>query len=105
MERDCWKSKHIGKCFKPFWCKRRESATTKKNSFSRQGGENLTHVKVEAHGHLGDFSREYIIVEGKEIKGLTQIFTEFAVYALKGKENVLKEVLGELVAIEAIKTF
>lgn len=44
-------------------------------------------------------------MEGKEIKGLTQIFTEFAVYALKGKENVLKEVLGELVAIEAIKTF
>ena len=71
----------------------------------RQGGENLTHVKIEAHGHLGDFSREYLIVEGKEIKELTQIFREFAVYVLKGKENVIKEVLGELVAIEAIETF
>jgi len=86
---------------------RRHSRTKllqRKIALCTRGGENLTHVKIEAHGHLGDFSREYLLVEDKEIKGLVQIFREFVLYVLKEKENVLKEVLGELVAIEAIET-
>lgn len=63
----------------------------------------MTKVKIEAHGHLGDFSREYFIEEGKELEELTPIFKEFVVYVLQGKEKLIMEVLGELAAIEAIE--
>lgn len=63
----------------------------------------MTKVKIEAHGHLGDFSREYFIEAGKELEELTAIFKEFVVYVLKGKEKLVMEVLGELAAIEAIE--
>ena len=63
----------------------------------------MTHVKIEAHGHLGDFSREYFIEEGKELDELTKIFKEFVVYVLKGREKLIMQVLGELAAIEAIE--
>ena len=63
----------------------------------------MTHVKIEAHGHLGDFSREYFIEAGKELEELTKIFREFVVYVLKGREKLIMQVLGELAAIEAIE--
>ena len=63
----------------------------------------MTRVKIEAHGHLGDFSREYFIEEGKELEELATIFKEFVVYVLKGKEKLIMEVLGELAAIEAME--
>ena len=63
----------------------------------------MTKVKIEAHGHLGDFSREYFIEAGKELEELTKIFMEFVVYVLKGREKLIMEVLGELAAIEAIE--
>jgi len=63
----------------------------------------LTQVKIEAHGHLGDFSKEYFIGKGEEIKGMVAIWKEFVVYVLRGKEKVIMEVLGELAAIEALE--
>ena len=63
----------------------------------------MTIVKIDAHGHLGDFSREYVIEEGKEVTELTHIFRDFVIYVLKGKEKLSMEVLGELAAIEAIE--
>lgn len=63
----------------------------------------MTIVKIEAHGHLGDFSREHFIEEGKELEELTKIFKEFVVYVLKGQEKLIMKVLGELAAIEAIE--
>ena len=63
----------------------------------------MTHVKIEAHGHLGDFAREYFIEQGKELEELTKIFREFVVYVLNGREKLIVKVLGELAAIEAIE--
>ena len=63
----------------------------------------MTKVKIDAHGHLGDFSKEYFIEEGKELKELSAIFKEFVVYVLKGREKLIMEVLGELSAIEAME--
>ena len=63
----------------------------------------MTKVKIEAHGHLGDFSREYLIETGKELEELTTIFREFVVYVLKGQEKLIMNVLGELQGIEAME--
>ena len=63
----------------------------------------MTKVNIEAHGHLGDFSKEYFVEAGKELEELTTIFREFVVYVLKGKEKLIMQVLGELAAIEAME--
>lgn len=63
----------------------------------------MTNIKIEAHGHLGDFSKEYFIEEGKELEGLRKTFIDFVLYVLKGRKKLIVEVLGELAAIEAIE--
>jgi len=63
----------------------------------------LTHVKIEAHGHLGDYSRDFFIEEGKELENLQNIFKDFVLYVLDGKKELIMKVLGELAAIEALE--
>ena len=63
----------------------------------------MTNVKIEAHGHLGDFKREYFIEEGKEWATTSKILREFYHYVRKAKEaqwDKLFRALDELAKIE-----
>ena len=63
----------------------------------------MTVVKIEAHGHLGDFSKEYFIPAGKEFEVTRKIMYEFYHYvsqAVKARYEDLFKMLEELAEIE-----
>ena len=63
----------------------------------------MTNVKIEAHGHLGDFKKEYFIEAGKEWVTTSKILKDFYHYVRKGKESQWQELfkaLDELAKIE-----
>jgi len=62
-----------------------------------------TRVKVEAHGHLGDFSKEYVIEPGKEWKTTARIMREFMSYVWEGWEKKNQELFKALEELEKME--
>ena len=63
----------------------------------------MTLVKIEAHGHLGDFSKEYFIPAGKEFEVTRKIMYEVYHYVstgVKARYAELFKALDELAEIE-----
>jgi len=67
------------------------------------GEENVTKVTIEAHGHLGDFSREYFIEPGKEFTTTAKILKEFYDYVRSGYEKRWQELFKALEELEKIE--
>ena len=62
-----------------------------------------TVVKIEAHGHLGDYSKEYSIWPGDEENGARLVVQAFIDYVLKGGRARYKRVLDILVELQKIE--
>jgi len=65
-----------------------------------------TEVKIEAHGHLGDFSRTYFIAVGEEEYMFRSITKDFARYIRRGihcRYNKAWSVMEELQKIEEME--
>lgn len=60
----------------------------------------MTYLKVEAHGHLGDFNNEYFLEEGKEFDDLRKVFADLTRYVMKGKQELVLGVFKELAQLE-----
>ena len=61
----------------------------------------MTYLKVEAHGHLGDFSKEYFLEEGKELNILShEVFKDLTRYVMHGKQKIVLQIFKELALIE-----
>lgn len=68
-----------------------------------KGGDHITKVKIEAHGHLGDFDREYFIEVGKEFSTTAKILKEFYDYVRVGYEKRWQELFKALEELEKIE--
>jgi len=55
-----------------------------------------TEVKIEAHGHLGAFSRTYLIAVGEEERMFRLIARDFASYVLRPLRRRYREALRVL---------
>jgi len=62
-----------------------------------------TEVKIEAHGHLGDFSRTYFIAVGEEERTFRLIARDFASYILRGIRRRYGEALKVLEELKRIE--
>jgi len=51
----------------------------------------MTQVKIEATGHLGDYSAEFNIVQGREWEGLGQMIQSFLQYIIQGIRVIEEE--------------
>lgn len=63
----------------------------------------MTEVKIEANGHLGDFSRTYFITVGEEYRSVRLIMRDFINYVVRGQRKNYKavlDVMSELAKIE-----
>jgi hypothetical protein len=60
-------------------------------SIINKGGETMTQVKIEATGHLGDYSAEFNIVQGREWEGLGQMIQSFLQYIIQGIRVIEEE--------------
>ena len=67
---------------------------------NKLGGEGMTHLKIEGHGHLGDFNNEYLLEEGKEFDNLIKVFADLTRYVQKGKQKLVLQVFRELAQLE-----
>jgi len=63
----------------------------------------MTEVKIEAHGHLGDFSRKYFIAQGEEYRSVRLIMRDFVNYVMRGQRARYKKVLGVLSELAKIE--
>ena len=61
----------------------------------------MTYLKIEGHGHLGDFSKEYFLEEGKELDVLLhEVFKDLTRYAVHGKQKIVLQIFRELAMLE-----
>ena len=63
----------------------------------------MTKVKIEAHGHLGDFSKEYFIEPGKEWATTAHILRDFFNYVHEGWERQWQKLFKALEELEKIE--
>ena len=62
-----------------------------------------TIVKIQAHGHLGDFSRQYTITPEEEERSIKLIMRAFISYVIRGQRARYKKVLDTLVELQKIE--
>ena len=62
-----------------------------------------TLVKIEAHGHLGDLSKEFSIWPGDEWNGARLVLQDFIDYVLKGERARYQRVLDVLAELQKIE--
>jgi len=62
-----------------------------------------TLVKIDAHGHLGDFSRQYTITAGEEERSIKLIMRDFIGYVIRGQRARYKKALDVLVELQKIE--